>query len=307
MDPEDHICRMEESGRISATQAELLRKSLGPRTAPAEPKRRSRGTLALWVAGLAAALIVVALLAMLSAAPTPEGIEDVAQSLNRVGEGGAMNRTVSVAIFAIILLALPLALWVWLYNSLVSKEEAVYEAWAQTESNYQRRADLIPALVDTVSRYLEHERTTLTGVTQQRRDAATALAAAVDRLAAAGREATEIIRERGPAVIEDEEALAKLAAAETQMQHGLQSLMAVVENYPELRSSDQFLELQAQLEGTENRINVARMRFNEAVRAFNAATRQLPGSIIAGVTNFRRKAYFQAEAGSADAPALQYK
>ena len=101
-------------------------------------------------------------------------------------------------------------------------------------------------------------------------------------------------------------ALAQLAAAESAVETGLKSVIAIAEDYPELRSSDQFLELQAQLEGTENRINVARLRFNEKVRAFNAAIRHLPGSLVAGIGNFRRKAYFQAEEGTDRALGLEY-
>ena len=217
-----------------------------------------------------------------------------------------MNKNLSAGLAIVILLIVPVLLWVWLHNQLVSKEETVYEAWAQTESNFQRRADLIPALIDTVSRYLKHESETLTGVTEARSEALKSLTGAVDELIKSQKDAADRRREGGPAIVEQEDSLKELFAAQTRVGRSMTQLFGVVEAYPNLRSADQFLELQAQLEGTENRINVARMRFNDAVRAYNAAIRRLPGSLIARVGGFRRKAYFQSDEEARDAPALQF-
>ncbi len=192
------------------------------------------------------------------------------------------------------------------HNELVSKEENVFEAWAQTESNFQRRADLIPALIDTVSRYLKHESETLTKVTEERSGAVASITGAIDELIEAQQTAADQKRQGGPEIVEREAALKELYAAQVRVGRGMTQLFGVVENYPELRSSDQFLELQAQLEGTENRINVARMRFNDAVRDYNAAMRRLPGSLIAKVGDFQRMAYFQSDEEARHAPDLQF-
>jgi LemA protein len=148
-----------------------------------------------------------------------------------------------------------------------------------------------------VSRYLEHERGTLTEVTQERSAALRPLRVALDEVEVAQEDAEQQTA-AGP---EMQPALARLAAAQAAVDRSLGRLFALAENYPDLRAADQFLELQAQLEGTENRINVARVQFNERVEEFNGAVRQLPGSLLARLGDFRRKAYFQASEGAADA------
>jgi LemA protein len=193
-----------------------------------------------------------------------------------------------------------------MHNALVAKEEKVFEAWAQTESNFQRRADLIPALVETVSRYAKHESETLTGVTQARAQAATQLSDAMDELIRTQKATADALREAGRGVVEDEQSLRRLYESQADVGRIMGSIIAVAESYPELRASDQFLELQAQLEGTENRINVSRMRFNDAVRDFNATARQLPWSLAAGLGNFQRKAYFRSAKEASAAPGVNF-
>ena len=216
-----------------------------------------------------------------------------------------MNRTFS-ALTSAALLSLPLILIVaafaWFYNRIVDKEERVYEAWSQVESNLQRRADLVPNLVEIVSRYMRYERETLTGVTAQRADALNPLADAMNRLITDQQRAAE----DAGAAPDDEEALSRLAETQRVLAGSLRSLLAVAESYPNLRSGDQFLALQAQLEGTENRINVARMEFNRSVGDYNSAIRRLPGTLIAGVGDFKRKAYFDAEESASGAPELEF-
>ncbi|MDX1607357.1 MAG: LemA family protein [Candidatus Competibacterales bacterium] len=209
-------------------------------------------------------------------------LENVAETLNQPGATGTMSKSLSLILLLGVPVGLLLAAWIWVHNGLVNREEAVYETWAQVESNFQRRAELIPALVDTVSRYLQHETRTLTQVIQA-------------RSALPGRE-----------VLEHPEQLEQIDATETALRREIHRLLVIAEDYPELRSSDQFLQLQAQLEGTENRINVARMRFNTAVSRYNAAIRRLPGNLIAAAGGFRRKAYFQSDAGHEQAPELRF-
>jgi len=301
----EHVDRMRAEGLLTEAQAQALHDSLSPPAADAgESPRRVLPTTAIAAVLGVVALLVPAMMLFGSAGGGGE-IQNVSEMLNVPGGTGAMNNNLS-ALAGAALLLLPLALillaFAWLHNGMVDKEERVYVSWSQVESNLQRRTDLIPNLVETVSRYLKHERDTLTGVTDRRAEALDPLAHAMDRLITDARVA-------GPGVevtLEDEEALARLAQAQQALSGSLGNLVAVAESYPDLRSADQFLALQAQLEGTENRINVSRMEFNTAVGEFNSAIRRLPGSVIAGLGNFRRKAYFQAEAGAEARAALDF-
>jgi LemA protein len=235
----------------------------------------------------------------------PLEIQDVASDLNQAGATGEMNRGLKGLINLMLVsvpLILPLLWLAWLYNDLVGKEEKVFAAWAQVESNYQRRSDLLPNLVRSVARYLEHERGTLVEITEERSAAHHPLGAALAELETAQKQA-EGQPEAGP---DAQATMERLAAAQAAIDSSVGRLFALVENYPDLRAADQFLELQAQLEGTENRINVARIQFNQRVEEFNGAIRQLPGSLLARLGDFRRKAYFQASEGAAAAAEVRF-
>ncbi len=309
---QERIRRMAAEGVLDPAQAEMLRASLaGPNGGPdgedagahRSPGRRPWPNWLSWGLLDLLGLALVAALAIGGGAPAP--VQDVTQSLNQPGGHGEMNRTFSNLLAAALLVVVPLLIWVFLHNSLVGKEERVFVSWAQTESNFQRRADLIPALVETVSRYLRHESETLTAVARERTEATEKLAEVMDALIRAQQNAAEILREKGAAVIEDEALLRRLYEAQAAVGQGMGGLFAVAEAYPELRASDQFLELQAQLEGTENRINVARMRFNDAVREYNATMRMLPWNLVAGLGGFQRKAYFRSEEEARGAPDIK--
>jgi LemA protein len=297
---------MEEEGTISPSQAAMLRDSLGPAAGAGEVPAGSRAW-AKWaptVLGMLAAAIAILWLALPG---TDSGVvQDVAESLNQPGGHGEMNRSLSVLLAVALLLVVPLMIGTWIHNQVVGQEEKVFEAWAQTESTFQRRADLIPALVETVSRYLKHESETLTAVTEARAEASGRLADAIDELIKAQKASTEVLGEKGREIIEDETVLRRLYEADAGVGRGMTGLFAAVEAYPELHSSDQFLELQAQLEGTENRINVARMRFNQAVGTYNGTIRKLPWSLIAALGGFQRKAYFRSDQEARDAPELGF-
>jgi LemA protein len=253
---------------------------------------------------LAACAVLVALA---PSAAADVGAQNVALSLNDPGAVGAMNRSLT-NILGLALLGLPLVaslVWLaWIYNSLIEKEEGVRGAWAQVESNYQRRSDLIPRLVQAVSRYMEHERETLEAVTGQRAAGINPIGDALERIVEAEREAGAVTRETAGA--EAEALLRRLAQAQQALDRSLGHLFALAESYPDLRSADQFLELQAQLEGAENRINVARLEFNRAVETYNGAIGKLPASLIAGLGNFTRKAYFEAGENADQAGELQF-
>jgi LemA protein len=233
-----------------------------------------------------------------------EGAQSVAATLNQVGSSSNMNNVIGIVFGFLLLLLLPIIAWVLIHNSLVSKEEAVFTAWSQVESSYQRRNDLVPRLTESVSRFLRHEAETLSAVTGQRSASYAALEEAVSKLQAAQAESSDTMHTLGGKPPVEEGQLNKVADSQEKVLLGMKGLLAVVEGYPELRSSDQFLTLQAQLEGTENRINVARLRFNEAAQDFNAAIRKMPNSLVASANGMQRKAYFTADEGASHAKKL---
>jgi LemA protein len=298
---------MEADGLITARQADMLRASMaaGAARSQAPSPRRSPGLM--WLAAglvLAMALVVVAMVFQPAAGPVE--VQDVSDILNQPGGVGAMNRSLMTALVLVVFLAVAAGLFLWTYNGLVNREEQVFAAWGQVESNLQRRADLTPQLVETVSRYLRHEGETFQNIAEARSQDTAALQAAIDDLARAMQDSAEQLQRSGERIVEEEDSLAALAATQARMDRSINTLMATAEAYPELRSSDQFLELQAQLEGTENRVNVTRMRFNELVGDYNASIRRVPGALVATVGNFRRKAYFQADGEARNAPDLKF-
>lgn len=171
------------------------------------------------------------------------------------------------------------------YNGLVTAEENVNNQWSNVETQYQRRADLIPNLVNTVKGYATHERETLEGV-MEARSKATQITIDPSNLTA--------------------EKLQEYQQAQGAVASALGRLIAVSEQYPDLKANQNFLELQAQLEGTENRINVARKNFNDAAQEFNTSIRRFPKSIIADIFGFERRAYFEAADGADKAPEVQF-
>ena len=171
------------------------------------------------------------------------------------------------------------------YNTLVSERETVESAWAEVENQYQRRMDLIPNVVNTVKGYAEHEQNTLNMVTSARAKASS-IQLSVDDL--------------------DEETLAQYQKAQDELSRGLGRLMAVAEAYPDLKANQNFLQLQDQLEGTENRIAVARRNFTEAAKSYNTEISKFPTVIYAGWFGFKRKPYFSAQSGAEYAPTVDF-
>ncbi|MFT5180188.1 MAG: LemA protein [Alphaproteobacteria bacterium] len=311
IDPNGHaerIHRMERDGLLSPSQAAQLRESIKPREADdAAPPLRARWP-SRWIGVILIAIAVVALVtAILGTSGGPATVQDVSSTLNQPGGVGELNATISKLFAVAILLVVPLLLWAWMHNNLVAKEESVFEAWAQTESNFQHRADLVPALVESVSRYIQPESETLTGVAPERSGATERLAQAIDELIGTQKEAAEVLHASPELLIENEQRLAQLFADQASVGRSVGNLFAVVEAYPDLHSGDQFVELQAQLEGAENRINVARQRFNGAAGDFNATLRKLPWSLVASAGSFQRKAYFRSEEEARRAPELNFK
>ena len=188
--------------------------------------------------------------------------------------------------------------WIWIgavavvviffyatYNGFVNKEEGLKSAWSNVETQYQRRADLIPNLVSTVKGYAAHETQTLNEVTEARA-----------RATSINLSADDLTPER----------LAQFQRAQAEVRSALGRLIAVSESYPDLKANQNFLELQAQLEGTENRIAVARKDFNAAAQQYNVSVRRFPANLVAKMFGFEQKPYFESAEGSEAAPQVQF-
>ena len=190
------------------------------------------------------------------------------------------TRLIIVAVIAIMV--------VWViscYNGLVNGEETVFNSWSNVEAAYQRRADLIPQLVNTVKGYAKHESSTLENLVNARAEA-TQIKVGIDQLT--------------------EQNIRKYQQAQNAISSGLGRLIAISENYPDLKASENFSELQAQLEGTENRINESRKKYNESVKIFNVKVRKFPNNIVASLFGFERKSEFSAAEGSEKAPEVNF-
>ncbi len=188
----------------------------------------------------------------------------------------------------LVVAAVAIGLFGWFkgnYNNMVKMDEGVQAAWSQVENVYQRRADLIPNLVATVKGYAAHEQQTLEGVVSAR-SKATQITLDAENLTP--------------------DKLAEYQKAQGELGAALGKLLAITENYPELKANENFLSLQSQLEGTENRIAVERKKFNETARAYNTEIRQFPKNIVANLFGFEKKPYFEAAEGAQQAPVVAF-
>lgn len=188
-----------------------------------------------------------------------------------------------------VIAVLAFSLFTWVsgtYNGLVRQDEAVRQSWAQVQNQYQRRSDLIPNLVEVVKGYAAHERDVFTQVAEAR--------ASVGKLQVT------------PELLNNPQAFQQFQQAQSGLSSALSRLLAVAENYPQLKANENFLQLQAQLEGTENRISVERQRFNQAVQEYNTRLRIFPTNFLAGMMGFQQKEYFQAEAGVEQVPKVKF-
>lgn len=191
-------------------------------------------------------------------------------------------------IILIVVAVIILSIFFWFkntYNGMVTMQENVSAQWSNVENQYQRRLDLIPNLVNTVKGYAEHEQNTLNGVVEARAKA-TQMQINLDNL--------------------DEAAMKKLNTVQGELSTALSKLMAISENYPDLKANENFRDLQAQLEGTENRIAVERRKFNDTARTYNTGIRQFPQNMLAGMFGFTPKPYFEANAGAENAPKVEF-
>lgn len=191
-------------------------------------------------------------------------------------------------IVLIVIAIIVLGIFFWFkgsYNGMVNMREEVAAQWSNVENQYQRRLDLIPNLVNTVKGYASHEENTLTDVVNARAKA-TQIQINLDQL--------------------DEASIKKLNNVQGELSSALSRLLAISENYPDLKANQNFLDLQAQLEGTENRIAVERRKFNDVARSYNAYIQQFPKNILAGMFGFTPKPYFEANAGAENAPKVEF-
>ena len=189
-------------------------------------------------------------------------------------------------LWGLLLLVIAVLLF-WCYNTIPKKEEAVFAAWGDVEAACQRRLDLIPNLVETVKAYAAHEKETLQAITEAR--------ATVGKVQISAKD------------LDDPAAVQKFNEAQGSMTSALSRLLVVAERYPELKANQNFLDLQPQLEGTENRINVARQRYNEAVRIFNTSIRTFPNNLTNKLFfHLKRKEPFKAQEGASSAPSVKF-
>lgn len=196
-----------------------------------------------------------------------------------------MKKSMIILLAVVAVIAILVISSISTYNGLVTMDENVNGQWANVETQYQRRADLIPNLVNTVKGYASHEKETLEGVVEARSKATQIKVEANDLTPAK---------------------LAEYQKAQGAVTSALGKLLAITESYPDLKANQNFLELQAQLEGTENRINVARKNFNDTAQSYNTTIRKFPKSIFAGMFGFEKKAYFEAEEGTEKAPKVEF-
>ncbi len=197
-----------------------------------------------------------------------------------------MKKPVIITLAVVAAIVAAIALWAMTgYNSLVCADETVSTAWSNVENQYQRRADLIPNLVNTVKGYAAHEQETLDAVVSAR-TRATQVTVDADNLTP--------------------EKLAEYQKAQGEVGAALGRLLAITEEYPDLKANQNFLELQAQLEGTENRISVERRNFNEAAKEYNTSIRKFPKNILAGMFGFEKRPYFESQEGADKAPAVEF-
>jgi len=198
-----------------------------------------------------------------------------------------MARGLLIALVVIVVLVGAVAAWaVSVNNQLVRLDQDVNEKWAQVQNVYQRRADLVPNLVETGKGFAAQERTVLEEVTKARASASSI--------------------KLTPEALKDPKALEKFQAAQSQLSGALSRLLVTVERYPELKSNQNFLALQSQLEGTENRITVERRKFNEAVRDYNTRLRLFPGSLVVGFSGFQARPFFEAAPDAATVPKVKF-
>ena len=196
-----------------------------------------------------------------------------------------MKKNTLTSIIVVAVLGMIVVWGIGCYNQLVTLQENVENAWGQVENQYQRRADLVPNLVATVKGYAAHEQATFTAVMEARA------------------KASQMTLDPANATPEQ---LAQYQAAQGELSQALGRLMAVAENYPDLKASENFRQLADQLEGTENRIAYARNLFNDCAKVYNAKVRKFPSNIIASLCSFERKPYFEAEAGAEKAPKVEF-
>jgi LemA protein len=198
-----------------------------------------------------------------------------------------MNKKILIGLGIVVLLVVIFySFFAGKYNEMVAKNEMVNRHWADVETAYQRRADLIPNLVNTVKGYADFEQETLTQVIEAR-----------SKATAVNVDANDL----------DPASIAQFQQAQEGLSSALSRLMVVVERYPDLKANQNFLQLQSQLEGTENRISVERRKFNEATRDYNTYIGLFPQNLLAGMYGFEQKGYFEAEAGAEEAPEVKFE
>ena len=300
LNDDSRVDRMLAEGKLTAEEAERLRGSLAahaereaPLRAAATPRERRRlwvliGSLAVFfllgaathylLSDLAASNAVLQAGTESTTSALPEGrLIDLSGLSEERNTTMKRSLPLSFGIVIVVVLALLAGLLVFFYNGLIGAREQVNAGWAQVENVYQRRLDLVPLLVDAVQTYTEHERETLVELTQARANAVQ-------------------VRDAIGGIPQTVEQIKAIEASQGEVESALARLLAIVENYPDLKASRNFLSLQDQIEGTENRVAMERRNYNEFSRRFNTKLQTFPGNIVADMMGFEAKPYFEAEA-----------
>ncbi len=295
MNYKDRIMQMQQDGKITQQQAASMLASLDDSNNTVPTDVVTRKELPLKLSLMLGSALLLGIFFFSGGDAPPDTIQNVNETLNQIGEIGKMSKNITstLSIFVIMLPLIASVIgFVYIYNKLVAQEESVLGAWAQVESNFQRRTDLIPGLVKTVSTFMEHEKELMQDVTESRtRQDVQDLLQKLEKT----RQDADTLTETATEKLSDEAHMQSVLRAQEAVGDNIRGIFGLVENYPQLRSADNFLTLQDQLEGTENRINVARMAFNDAVREYNADIRKMPASWVASIGNFQRKAYFETD------------
>lgn len=292
----ERIDRLLAEGVLTDAQAEALKASLSQPERRHDRPRRQASRLALLIVIICIAAVMLPLtMALIHAPGDPAGgSETVAETAAAPGEAAATDRTMA-ALTGAALMSLPavliLVVFVRVHNGIADKEERVYEAWSKVAGALQSRAELVPDIVEAVSHCMRHESNGADDTREWRADAIEPLADAMNRLIAD----QQLAAKESGAEPDDGAAVARLAEAQQKLASSLRDMLAIAECHPTLRSGDQLLPLQSQLEDTENRINAACVELDRSVGEYNSAIRHMPGTLVASFGDFRRKTSFQAD------------
>jgi LemA protein len=296
MDAEERINRMEKEALITPVQARQLRAGIQLHASYGRARKPSRRSWPLYIAAFVA-IIGVTLIFIILGEQHALQYQTVTQTMDQVRATEVMDKTLPITIATVFLLIMPVLLLTLIYNSLVKREESVFRGWAVIENQYHKRSNLVPAIIELVTRDARRKQELPGESTSLRDDDLEQLARAVDVLASDLEPLGRLMSE-GELLIDDQSLLRQVSSLQTELGKDLARFMTIFGKLLNLGDSERFNDLTAQLATVEGRIGIAGRRFSDAINTYNTAIRRLPGALIAGLGNFNRKAYFDAENGA---------